>query len=123
VFDVWALAADGSFKTELASETGMWAAPRVVSGLIILGRAQAPYASADSRYDLFSIDRDGSNRTRLFPAEGTPGLPGRPDLAVSPDGTHILVAYQRDLYLVNVSTGASQQLTTEGNISSPRWAR
>ena len=123
VFDVWALAADGSFKTKLASETGMWAAPRVVSGLIILGRAQAPYASADSRYDLFSIDRDGSNRTRLFPPEGTPGLPGRPDLAVSPDGTHILVAYQRDLYLVNVSTGASQQFTTEGNISSPRWAR
>ena len=123
VFDVWALAADGSFRAKLASETGMWAAPRVVSDTIVLGRAEAPYASADSRYDLYRTDRDGSNRARLFPVEGKPGLPGRPDIAVSPEGTHILVAYQRDLYLVNVLTGASQQLTTEGNLSSPRWAR
>jgi Tol biopolymer transport system component len=123
VFDVWALAADGSFKAKLASETGMWAAPRVVSDTVILGRAEAPYASADSRYDLYRMDRDGSNRTQLFPPEGKPGLPGRPDVAVSPEGTDILVAYQRDLYLVNVLTGVSQQLTTEGNLSSPQWAR
>jgi len=123
VFDVWAVAADGSFKAKLSSEAGMWAAPRVVGGMIVFGRAQAPYASADSRYDLFRMDRDGSNRTQLFPAEGQPGLPGRPDFAVSPDDTSILVAYQRDLYLVNVLTGAAQQLTTEGNLSSPRWAR
>jgi hypothetical protein len=123
VFDVWALAADGSFKAKLASETGMWAAPHVVSNTLVFGRAQAPYASADSRYDLYRMDRDGSNRTRLFPDEAKPGLPGRPDIAVSPDREHVLVVYQRDLYLVNVLTGASQQLTTEGNLSSPRWAR
>ncbi len=123
VFDVWALSADGSFKAKLASETGMWAAPRVVSNTIVLGRAQAPYASADSRYDVYRIDRDGSNRTRLFPSEGKPGLPGRPDFAPSPEGAHILIAYQRDLYLVNILTGASQQLTTEGNLVSPRWTR
>jgi len=123
VFSVWALSVEGSFKAKLASETGMWAAPRVVSNTIVLGRAQAPYASADSLYDVYRIDRDGSNRTRLFPAEDKPGLPGRPDMAVSPEGTHILVAYQRDLYLVNLSTGASQQLTTEGNLTSPRWTR
>ena len=123
VFDVWMLAADGSLRAKLAAETGMWAAPRVASGMVVLGRAQAPYASADSRYDLYRIDRDGSNRVRLFPAEGRPGLPGRPDLTVSPDGAQILVAYQRDLYLVNILTGASQQLTTEGNLASPQWAR
>jgi Tol biopolymer transport system component len=100
----------------------MWAAPRVASGMVVLGRAQAPYASADSRYDLYRIDRDGSNRARLFPAEGRPGLLGRPDLTVSPDGAQILVAYQRDLYVVNILTGVSQQLTTEGNLASPRWA-
>jgi hypothetical protein len=123
VFDVWALSADGSFKAKLASETGMWAAPRVVSNTIILGRAQAPYASADSRYDVYRIDRDGSNRARLFPPEGKAGLPGRPDFAPSPEGGHILIAYQRDLYLVNILTGASQQLTAEGNLASPRWTR
>ncbi len=123
VFDVWSVDRDGVFKAKLASETGMWAAPRVVSGTIVLGRAEVPYASADSRYGLYRIDRDGSNRTRLFPADDRPGLPGRPDLAVSPDGAHILIAYQRDLYLVHVATGVARQLTTEGNISSPRWSR
>ncbi len=123
VFNVWALSVESSFAAKLASETGMWAAPRVLSNTIVLGRAEAPYASADSRYDVYRIDRDGSNRTRLFPADDKPGLPGRPDMAVSPEGTHILVAYQRDLYLVSVSTGVSQQLTTEGNLTSPRWAR
>ena len=123
VFDVWAVNRDGTFKAKLASETGMWAAPRVVSSTIMLGRAQVPYASADSRYDLYRIDRDGSNRTRLFPDEGKPGLPGRPDLTVSPEGLRILIAYQRDLYLVSITTGQAQQLTAEGNISSPRWSR
>jgi Tol biopolymer transport system component len=123
VFDVWSLAADGSFKARLANETGMWAAPRVGPGGIIFGRAEAPYASADSRYDLFRIDRDGSDSTRLFPAEGKPGLPGQPDFAFSPDGAQIVVVYQRDLYLVNISTGAAKQITTEGNTSSPRWSR
>jgi len=123
VFDVWALAVNGSFNARLASETGMWAAPRVGANSIVFGHAQAPYASADSRYDLFKMDRDGSNRTRLFPAEGSPGLPGQPDFAFSPAGDQIVIAYQRDLYIVNVSTGAVQQLTTDGNISSPRWSR
>jgi hypothetical protein len=123
VFDVWSLAADGAFRARLANETGMWAAPRRGSGSIIFGRAEAPYASADSRYDLFRIDRDGSNPTRLFPAEGKSGLQGRPDFAFSPDGAQIAIVYQRDLYFVNVSTGAAQQITTEGNISSPRWNR
>jgi Tol biopolymer transport system component len=123
VFDIVALAADGSFKARLASEAGMWAAPRIGTSGIIFGRAQAPYASADSRYDLFKMDRDGSNQARLFPAEDKPGLQGRPDLAFSPDGAHIVVAYQRDLYFVDVSAGTAQQFTTEGNVSAPRWSR
>ena len=123
VFDIVALAADGSFKARLAGETGMWAAPRVGASGIIFGRAQAPYASADSRYDLFKMDRDGSNPARLFPAEGKSGLLGRPDLTLSPDGTRIVVVYQRDLYFVDISTGTAQQFTTEGNVSAPRWSR
>jgi Tol biopolymer transport system component len=123
VFDVWSLAADGSLKARLAGESGMWAAPHVAPGSIIFGRAQAPYASADSRYDLFRMDRDGSNRLRLFPIESKPGLQGKPDFDFSPDGSQIVIIYQRDLYFVNVSTGASQQLTTEGNLQSPCWSR
>jgi resuscitation-promoting factor RpfB len=125
VFDVWALTGDGSFQARLASASGMWAAPHAstANGYIVFGRAQAPYASADSRYDLFKIDRDGSNRVRLFPAEGKPGLQGKPDFATSPEGTHIVVAYQRDLYFVNLATGASQQLVIGGDLSAPRWSR
>lgn len=124
VFDVWALTGDGTFQARLASASGMWAAPQALStnGGIVLGQAQAPYASADGRYDLFKIDRDGSNRVRLFPAEGKPGLQGKPDFAASPEGTHIVVAYQRDLYFVNLATGASQQLVVGGDLSAPRWS-
>jgi hypothetical protein len=69
------------------------------------------------------MDRDGSNRARLFPAEGKPGLQGKPDFAASPEGTHVVVAYQRDLYFVNLATGASQQLVIGGDLSAPRWSR
>ncbi len=123
VFDVWSLAPNGSLKARLSSSAGMWAAPSAGPAGILFGRAQAPYASADSRYDLFEMDRDGSNATRLFPANGQPGLAGRPDLAFSPDGTQIVIAYQRDLYFVGVPTGTSQQITTEGNLTSPQWSR
>lgn len=139
VFDVWALAADGSFRAKLAAEAGMWAAPRSPSTFhfplstpILFGRAETPYSSDRSRYILYVMDRDGSNRYRLFPSEGVagvqgteggPGLKGLPRLAWSPDGSQIALVYQGDLYLVDVAGGGVQQLTSEGNIKLVQWAR
>ncbi len=145
VFDVWSLAVDGSFRAKLANEAGMWAAPRSAPTLnpalsafyaIIYGRAEAPYTSDRSRYTLYVADRDGSNRNRLFPTEGSAGLEGGPglkgltDLAWSPtpprggtSSSQVVLVYQGDLYLVDVPEGRVQQLTAEGNIKLVRWAR
>lgn len=134
VFDVWSLAADGSFRAKLASEAGMWAAPRAPASragaaAIVYGRAEAPYTSDRSPYTLYVMDRDGSNRLRLFPGEGVaglegwPGLKGLTDLAWAPDGSKIVLVYQGDLYMVDVPGGRVQQLSAEGNVKLVRWAK
>jgi Tol biopolymer transport system component len=116
----------------------MWAAPQWLGATpatsqIVFGMAETPYASDTSRYFLYVMDRDGSNRQLLFPAEGQPGIRGLPDFRVSPDGRSIVVAYQGgrsivvayqgDLYWINLNTGLTRRLTADGSISLPRWAR
>ncbi|MBN1888517.1 MAG: G5 domain-containing protein [Thermoflexales bacterium] len=135
VFDVWALATDETFQAKLASEAGMWAAPRpsptrdIAATQLIYGRAETPYTSSSSQYILYVMDRDGSNRTRLFPNVGVPGMEGSPslkgltDLAWSPNASQLVVVYQGNLYIVDVPGGKAQQLTVEGNVKLVQWAK
>lgn len=106
----------------------MWAAPQWI-GLepanrqIVFGMSETPYASDTSRYFLNIMDRDGSNRRLLFPAAGLPGIRGLPDFTIAPDGRGLIVAYQGDLYWINLNTGLTRRLSADGSISFPRWAR
>lgn len=122
VFDIWALSADGTLTVELASETGMWAAPRYAPqhDLIAFARARSPYASQSSGYDLYLIDRDGSNARRLFPPEEEIGL-AYPEMAWGPAGDRLAVVYQDNLYLIQISDGAVYQLTDEGGVTAVLW--
>jgi resuscitation-promoting factor RpfB len=127
-FDVAALQVSGTLQTPLAVGAGMWAAPQWLgsspaTSQIVFGMAETPYASDTSRYALYVMDRDGSNRQLLFPVDGQPGIRGLPDFRVSPDGRSVVVAYQGDLYWINLSTGLTRRLTADGSISLPRWAR
>jgi Tol biopolymer transport system component len=122
----------------------MWSEPRWspptdaeagtgAASLVALGQPDQPFDSNQSRYALLLVDRDGSNRRRVFPLEGSLGLQGRPDLAWSPDGTQLVITYltrpasgdvyQGDLYLIDAITGDVQPLTTDGTIRLPRWSR
>jgi Tol biopolymer transport system component len=126
-FDVDALAVDSSLTARLVSGAGMWAAPDWLTGdleasRIIYGQAETPYASDTSHYQLFSMDRDGSNHAPLFPDSDAIGLDGLPDYSLSPDGRNFVVVYQNDLYVVNIPTGTSRQLTAEGSILQPHWS-
>jgi resuscitation-promoting factor RpfB len=127
-FDVAALQISGTLQPRLAVGAGMWAAPQWL-GLnpanrqIVFGMSETPYASDTSRYFLNIMDRDGSNRRLLFPTDGQPGLRGLPDFAITPDGRGLVVAYQGDLYWINLNTGLTRRLTADGSISFPRWAR
>jgi Tol biopolymer transport system component len=125
IFGLWVVSSDGELAVQLAEEVGMWAAPRwspASDSLLIYGQAQSPRNSQDSRYELFVMDRDGSNAQRVFPPEGMMGLLA-PDIAWSPSGDAILIENEGNLYRVNVVTGELVQLTSDGQSSSPRWAR
>jgi Tol biopolymer transport system component len=122
VFDVWVLAASGTITTELASEAGMWAAPRYApeGDYIAYGRARSPYTSQTSGYDLYLLDRDGSDRRHLFPPKEEIGLE-YPEIAWGPGGDRLIVVYYGNLYLIRISEGKTEQLTTDGSATAVRW--
>jgi hypothetical protein len=122
VFDVYAIAANGTLTARLVSEAGMWAAPIYApeGGDILFGRARSPYASQNSGYDLYLIDRDGSDRRRLFPPEEEIGLE-YPEVAWGPGGERLIVVYQGNLYMLFPEDGGLHQLTEEGGVTTVRW--
>ena len=122
VFNVWALAANGRLTAELSSEAGMWAAPVYApeGEIIAFGHARSPYASPTSGYDLYLMDRDGSNRRPLFPPQEEIGLE-YPEIAWGPGGDRLAVVYHGNLYLIYVTDGEVRQLTDEGSVTAVRW--
>lgn len=84
-----------------------------------------PNQSETSRYSLHVMDRDGSNRKKLFPGEGVQGLdpqlinwsPGEEN-----NGTY-WVAYisQGNLMLTEFPSGTIKQVTGDGSISKIVW--
>jgi Tol biopolymer transport system component len=132
VFDIWLLSMDGQLKVRLADEAGMWASPTwspaqfAPSGeqksRIVYGVAQNPLDSQASRYTLYLADRDGSNKTKLFPLHEEAGLE-TPQLAWSPQSDELVLVRDGNLYLLSLSSGALRQLTADAGSSHPQWAR
>jgi len=124
VFDVWALAANGTLTAELVIEAGMWAAPAYApeGDYIAFGHARSPYASQTSGYDLYLMDRDGSDRRRLFPPEQEIGLEYQ-EVAWGAVGDRLIVVYQGYLYLLHVTDDRVHQLTDEGGVTAVRWCQ
>ncbi|MDH4137545.1 MAG: DPP IV N-terminal domain-containing protein, partial [Anaerolineae bacterium] len=131
IFDVWVVTTDGQVQVKLASKAGMWAAPhwsplQAVAdrqeSAIAYGRAQDPYNSQLGLYDLYVMDRDGSNDLKLFPSGDEIGLEA-PQMAWSPNGDQLVIAHNGNLYRLDVANGRLQQLTADGESGHPRWSR
>ncbi|HID61119.1 MAG TPA: hypothetical protein EYP49_00005, partial [Anaerolineae bacterium] len=131
IFDLWVLSTGGQVKVKLAGKAGMWAAPhwsplRQASGRqessIAYGRAQEPYNSQLGLYDLYVMDRDGSNERKLFPSGDELGLEA-PQMAWSPNGDQLVIAHRGNLYRLDVASGQLRQLTADGESGHPRWSR
>lgn len=128
VFEVWALARDGSVSVPLAKQTGMWAAP-VWSppddrreSKIAFGVALSPSDSERSRYALYVMDRDGGNKKQIFPLAKEEGLPVI-QVAWSPSARQLIAVRDNDLWLYDLATARWSQLTANAASSLPRWAK
>ncbi len=84
-----------------------------------------PDQSENSRYALSIMDRDGSNRKKLYPGEGVRGLDPQL-LSWSPAdeaGAAQWLAFmsQGNMMLVEIPSGTIKQVTGDGSISKIIW--
>jgi hypothetical protein len=121
VFGVWAVSADGKFAAAVAPETGMFANPVwSKQNRIAYAQAQRAQQSDDSQYDVYVMDADGSDKTRIFPQQGERGLV-HPQLVWSSDGTQLLIVQDGNLFIVAANGKGFTQLTADGGGSHPQW--
>jgi hypothetical protein len=130
LFDLWVAGVDGRFAIKLVDQVGMWSYPRWSPKIgnssdasvsrIAYGVAQSARHTEDSAYDLYVMDRDGSNRSELYPPEGAYGLTD-PDVVWSPRGDSLIFRRDGNLYRLNVEGGEVVQLTSDGRSSQPQW--
>jgi hypothetical protein len=130
VFNLVAMPGPGAPALNLIPQTGMFSQP-VVSPDVTLPsgedsyrvaflQALSPLESADSRYRLVVVDRDGSNARTLFPPSGEAGL--EPQTVVwSPDGSRIALVYRGDLWVIDIAAGSGQPLTGDGQTVHVDW--
>ena len=131
-FDLVALPAAGGAPISLFEQAGMFAYPApgplqnrsYEQGYnVAFLQAIRPLESDRSKYRLVISDRDGSNLKAVFPPEGEPGLtPGEVGEAEwSPDGGKIALIYEGNLWIIDLATGDSQQLTGDGQVTMIDW--
>lgn len=137
-FHVAVVDKEGTFSAPVVENAGIWSAPRYSPpvtdpatgqqrGYIAYMRARdlSSSISSSGQYDLVIADRDGSNARVIFPQSGQPGLTTSVNAPFtwSPDGTQIAFIYQGNLWVIDVASGISHQLTLDGGASSPIWTR
>jgi hypothetical protein len=121
VFDLWLISADGTLSVNAVEQVGMWANPAWGSAGIAFGEAVDPLQSVNSRYFISLIDKDGSNKRRIFPFREELGVQ-LPELVWSPDGQNLLFTFDGNLRLTHRAGGLPKQLTSNGQASHPQWA-
>jgi Tol biopolymer transport system component len=132
VFDVWIFDIERPLAVKQANEAGMWAAPawspaqageagEPRSSQIAFSRARSPYESANSPYDLYVMDRDGSNWRRIYPAQGDLGLK-EPQVAWGPTGRQLITVHENDLFLIDLPRDLVRPLTIDASAQFVVWA-
>jgi hypothetical protein len=134
-FDINAASFANDADVQIAEQTGMFAYPAISS--IQSSSTERPYQvaylqaifpeqSETSRYRVVVMDRDGSNRRTVFPANDAPGLePQTPEWApesiAGQSGDFIAVIYQGNLWLVDSGNSQAYQVTGDGLVTRIDW--
>lgn len=136
IFDLSVFHIDSGLQIPaLIERSGIWSAavysPAIEGAggdeyLIAFFRARDPLNSPGTEYDLWVVDRDGSNARVLFPGPDQIGFrsPDPEDsIAWSPEARQIAVIYQGNLWIIDVRTGQATPITSDEQASRPRWSR
>lgn len=134
-FDLSALSLSNDASLNIVQGTGMFAYPsssylQTSSSErryeIAFLQAIFPEQSETSRYRVVVMDRDGSNRRTIFPANDAPGLQPQvpvwaPGQIEGQSGDFIAVVYQGNLWLVDSGNGQPFQVTGDGLVTRIDW--
>ena len=125
IFDVAALAVDGSFGASLITRGGIWANPMPPPDgkQIAYLQASAPLQSVTSKYRLMIIDRDGSDAAAIFPPTDRGALsPLDITFVWSPDSAQLAAILNGNLWSLT-QHAPSQQITGDGQTTNPTWVK
>jgi hypothetical protein len=134
-FDISAVLLENNTTVPIAPQTGMFAYPAVSSlqsstterpYQVAYLQAIFPSQSETSRYRVMVMDRDGSNRRAIFPANDAPGIEPQtlawaPDIIEGQSGDFIALVYQGNLWLVDSGNGQAYQVTGDGLVTRLDW--
>jgi hypothetical protein len=137
VFNISMVSTNGNYSADLVERAGIWSTPRFSplrnvgtrgeqEGYMVYLQARQWDASINSEYDLVLADRDGSNGRVIFPERTQTGLKAdqfAQDFSWSPDGDQLAIIYLGNLWIIDVQTGRSHQITQDGRASKPIWTR
>jgi resuscitation-promoting factor RpfB len=138
LFDVTAIPLLGGAPVRLVSQSGMFSYPlpsplqseSSLENVYQIAYLQSifPTQSETSRYRLVVMDRDGSGRRILFPAEGSPGINPQmgwgawsPDKLAGSNSYNLAVIYQNNLWMIDVNSGEARQITGDDLVSRVDW--
>lgn len=137
IFDMAVMDVDAGLQIEtFIPQIGIWSTPTyspLVTGpdgastySIAYFQARVPLNSPGTEYDLWVVDRDGSNARIVFPGSDKTGL-RRPDpedgIAWSPNARQIAIIYQNNLWIIDLKSGQAYPITQDGRASRPRWSQ
>ena len=134
-FDIQAVLLENNTTIPIAQQSGMFAYPSISSlqsstrerpYQIAYLQAIFPSQSETSRYRVVVMDRDGSNRRTVFPANDAPGLEPQtlawaPDVIDGQSGDFLALVYQGNLWLVDSGNGQAYQVTGDGLVTRIDW--
>lgn len=122
-FSLNGLLINEQFPVALQSNTGLFSYPSTSpdSNTVAYLTAILPDQSESSSYNLYVMDRDGSNPKKLYPNEGGNGL--EPQKVIwSPEGEdRIAFISNGNLLMIDPTTSAINQVTGDSSISKIDW--